>query len=265
MPNTFVKQTRGAHGGEGVYDVKLEPSWQIWGSPHGGYVAATALRALADRFPDGGSLRSLEATFLEPTDIGRAHVHTKRVREGSAVTVASATVEQQGEPRVEVRATFGQAREGPSFVADPAPDVRGFDEGLELGPVGDMEPPRFTQHVDYRIVGGDPPLGGEPGSDMRVWMRMAEPTWFDEPLVVFLADAWMAALYAVLDEPEPVPTLDLSLQVHELPDEVGPHDPLLGVFRAEHAREGYAFEDGTLWTEAGRLVARVRQTRRVLP
>jgi acyl-CoA thioesterase len=39
---------------------------------------------------------------------------------------------------------------------------------------------------------------------------------------------------------------------------------LLGAVRTTHAADGYAIEDGELWTPDGRLVLQSRQLRRIL-
>lgn len=263
MASTFEKETQVMPLGEDTYEVVLDPSWQVMRGPNGGYVAATLVRALRHAFPEAGRLVDLDVTFLDPASPGPAQISTSGLRTGGSVDVARARLSQGGEPSVIARATLGRASEGPRFVAEAPPDVPSFEEGQPLPDQGDLEPPTFTQHCEYRIVGGDPPLAGQVGGDMRVWMRLAEPTAYDEPLVVFLADAWMAAIYSVLDEPLPAPSLDFSLQVFQVPETLDASDPLLGVFRAEAASDGFAFEDGTLWTPDGELVARARQTRRV--
>jgi acyl-CoA thioesterase len=262
MVSSFEKETR-VRPVDGDYEAVLDPSWRAWKGPNGGYLAATLVRALRRSFPDAPRLRSLDVTFLEPASPGTARIATSCVRAGSSVNATQALMHQSDTERVRAQATFGAGGSGPDLVADDPPDVPPFAEGLEPPADGPVEPPTFTQHVDYRLVGGVGPLAGESGAKMRVWMRLTEPAPYDEALLAFLADAWMPATMAAIDEPLAVPSLDLHLQVHALPN-LSPEEPLLGVFRAEHAREGYAFEDGTLWTPSGELVARARQTRRVL-
>ncbi len=99
---------------------------------------------------------------------------------------------------------------------------------------------------------------------MLVWMRAMDPTPWEDALVSFLADAWMPAALAALEAPAGVPTIDLTVHLTgHRPS--GPEDPVLGVFTADHAGGGYVVEDGDLWTSDGRLVARMRQLRRMLP
>lgn len=266
MASTFEKETRvtPATDHPPTYDAVIDPSWRVWDGPNGGYLAAILHRAVRAALPEAGPLRDLSVSLLEPADPGPATVTVEPLREGGSVTVARARLDQGGPALVELRATMGADRDGPAFVAPDPPTVVDWSRGWPLPDDAGVEPPTFTQHCEYRIAGGDPPLAGEVGGDMRVWMRMAEPTPTSEPLVVFLADAWMAAVYTVLDEPLPAPSLEIDLQLHELPEDRDAGEPLLGVFEAVHASDGYAFEDGQLWTADGDLVARARQTRRIL-
>lgn len=266
MPSTFEKDTRVTPSGAdpAMYEMILDPSWWVGQGPSGGYVAAGMLRALQDRFEHAAPLRDLSVSFLEPAKAGPARIETQLIRKGGSVTIARATMRQDRTPLATMRATTGAAREGPSFVAQAAPDVAGWETARPFDPPKALKPPTFVQHCEFRIAGGAAPLGGDVGDEMCAWMRMAEPTPMDEPLLAFLADAWMPALFAVVDEPVLAPSLDMSLQVQALPEAHGDDEPLLGVFSAETARDGYAFEDGTLWTREGELVARARQTRRVL-
>lgn len=266
MASTFEKDTRPRRldVDPARYEMILDPSWWVGQGPNGGYVAAGMLRALRDRLEDAGPLRDLNVSFLEGADAGPAEIVVETVRDGGSVTVARADLVQDGTVAVTLRATTGADSKGPSFVADEPPEDPPWSKARPFDPPEGVDPPTFVQHCDFRLAGGSPPLEGEVGDDMRVWMRMAEPTPMDEPLLAFLADAWMPAVFAVVDRQLFAPSLDYTLQVHGLPDDHGDDEPLLGVFRAEHARDGYAFEDATLWTRDGDLVARGRQTRRVL-
>lgn len=266
MPSTFEKDTRVRRVDLDPprYEMILDPSWWVGQGPNGGYLAAGMLRAVRETLDGAGPLRDLSVSFHEPAQAGPAGIAVETLREGGSVVVARADLVQDGTKAATLRATTGAAREGPAFVAEDPPSAASWAKARPFDPPEALDPPTFVQHCEFRIAGGAPPLAGAVGDDMRVWMRMAEPTPVDEPLLVFLADAWMPAVYAVVDEHVLAPSLDLSLQVHALPTDPSDDEPLLGLFRADHARDGYAFEDGTLWTADGRLVARARQTRRIL-
>jgi acyl-CoA thioesterase len=94
-------------------------------------------------------------------------------------------------------------------------------------------------------------------------MRLVEDRPLDELAATMLADAGPPALFAHLTEAVAMPSVEIDLHFAEsagLAD--GPW--LLGCFRTIHASEGYAIEDGELWTPAGHLVLTVRQQRRLL-
>lgn len=262
MASTFETDTRVTPGAkEGTFEGVIDPSWNVWSGPNGGYLAAMLHRAVRASATGAGPLRDLDVSFMEPASPGAATIVVEPVRQGRSVRVVQATLQQEESARVRLRATLGAARKGPAFTAREMPQVSGFSQGVGLEAAKGIEPPTFTQHCEYRLVEGARPLSGTTGEPMRVWMRLAQPAPYDEALVAFLADAWMAAVFAVLDEPVPAPSLEMGLQIARIPEALEAQDPLLGVFQAEHAGEGYVCEDGELWTADGELVARARQTR----
>lgn len=239
-------------------------TWWVEQGPNGGYVAAILARAMAQAQDVGTPLRSVSTRFLKGADPGEVTVETRLERTGRTVTTASATMRQDGQATALAQATFGAERDGFDLDGLPPPDVIPWDQGMELPRRGPLTPPTFTQHVDYRIAGGDLPLSKAKAPRMHVWMRLQDPSPWDDALVVFLADAWMPAAFAALEAPAGLPTIDLTVHLTgQRPKD--PEAPVLGVFTADQAGQGYVIEDGDLWTSDGRLVARMRQLRRFLP
>lgn len=261
--STFQRDTGVQPRPDATWGATLEKTWWVEQGPNGGYVAAILARAMTRALGDGPPLRSISTRFLRGAEPGQVGVETTVEHTGRTVATASATMRQDGAATAIAQATFGAKRDGLVLGGQEPPDALGWDHGMELPRTGPLTPPTFTQHVDYRIAGGDLPLSGAKTPEMLVWMRPMDPTPWEDPLVAFLADAWMPAAFAALEEPAGVPTIDLTVHLTgHRPS--GPEDPVLGVFTADQAGEGYVLEDGDLWTKDGRLVARMRQLRRYL-
>ncbi len=261
--STFQRETSLERGPDGTWRATLEKTWWVEQGPNGGYVAAILARAMAQAVEQDRPLRSITVRFLRGADPGRATVTAGADHTGRTVATASAAMAQDGRVTATAQGTFGSARDGLELSALEAPEVTGWQEGMALPQDGPLTPPAFTQHVGYRIVGGTFPLSGADEPEMRVWMRPADPTPWEDPLIVFLADAWMPAAFAAVERPVGLPTIDLTVHLtgHRPSD---PEQPDVGVFTADHAGQGYVVEDGDLWTVDGDLVARMRQLRRYL-
>jgi acyl-CoA thioesterase len=102
----------------------------------------------------------------------------------------------------------------------------------------------------------------EGAAELAVWMRLgAEDRPVDAASATFLADAAAPALYGALRAYVPMPSAEIAL--HYV-DPVSDDPWVLGVVRNRVAGDGYAVEDGELWSRDGRLLLHSRQLRRVL-
>jgi acyl-CoA thioesterase len=121
---------------------------------------------------------------------------------------------------------------------------------------------RAADHVEHRPARDPLPFAGADTAEILVWMRLGEDRPVDAALATFLVDSAVPALYARLDAYVAMPTVELS--VHYAATQASDDPWVLGVFRTAIAADGYASEDGELWTPAGALLVRARQLRRVV-
>ena len=92
------------------------------------------------------------------------------------------------------------------------------------------------------------------------WMRAAEPRPADPVLLAALTDAWIPAAFAHMEQPNFVPTIDLTIHWRAAPGvPAGDHPWVLGTFSTRLAAGGTWEEDGELWSEDGVLLAQSRQ------
>jgi acyl-CoA thioesterase II len=244
-------------GADGHYRALLSPEWAVWG-PMGGYLAAIALRALAD-----ASVHPRPATFAcQFVRTGRfdaVEIEVESVRAGRRSEALRATVLQDGAPVLTASSWFvAEGLEGFEHVeakppAVPAPcDLRSFAELAEN--YDDWYP--FWRQVEGRPARWEL----EPGPAVwHTWMRLLcgapkDPV-LDAARAVLWADLlpWNAAA-ARHDWPRRwiAPNLDLTVQFHA--PAVG-EDWILCDGEAPVAARGLVGTAGRLWTPGGRLVA----------
>jgi acyl-CoA thioesterase len=241
----------------------VDPALSGFGAAHGGYVAALALRGLSDTVgEEHRTPRSLTVQLLARVAPGALDVDAVVERAGGSTTSTSARLRQQAATVGTAVATFGRAR--PSLVRTDAamPPVPPPEA---CAPLADVPVPEAGAAVlvEHRPAAPPLPLSGSDRAELLVWMRLADDRPVDAASAVFLADSAAPALYGALDAYVPIPSVEIA--VHFAPAVAHDNGPwVLAVLRNRFAAEGYAVEDGELWTPGGRLLLVSRQLRRVL-
>ncbi|MEZ4463637.1 MAG: thioesterase family protein [bacterium] len=158
-------------------------------------------------------------------------------------------------------ATFAVSRPGTtSLDADPPPEAPPWPAGVDLG--GSPFTPTFVRHhFDLRFSLGEPLFSGAARAETGGRVRFQRPPPDDAASIVALLDAWPPGVFPLLKGPAVASSVDLTCHFFRpLPD---PAVDVAGAFqflkRCEQIGDGYAEERGTLWTEGGLPVARVRQ------
>ena len=95
---------------------------------------------------------------------------------------------------------------------------------------------------------------------------MIEPRPLDALLATALMDFWPPSMFNRIGAVTGVPTVDLTVHLRaELPPaDARDDDWYLVTFCSRLSAEGFAEEDGELWSRAGRLLAQSRQLALVL-
>jgi acyl-CoA thioesterase len=247
--------------GDGRWSATIDPSWWGWSGPHGGAIAALAVRVGADAAP-GASVRALDLRFVGKPDGGELLL-TPSVREvGRHTRVVDVAVTQSGVEIASASVTAGRVGEsGPADVVDRTPGVPG-SEGLtpfmippEIVPIG--------AHLDLRPVDGPLPLTGADEPWMRAWITTRTPMAVDAAYLALLADCLPPAVFPTLTAPLALPTVAFSMHVTAPLDDAVPA-PVLVRTRNTSTSGGWSVDDTTLRDRSGRLLASARQSRRVL-
>ncbi|MDA8074686.1 MAG: thioesterase family protein [Actinomycetota bacterium] len=118
---------------------------------------------------------------------------------------------------------------------------------------------RSREGIEIRPVGPGPCSGAEE-PELTAWVRLRVPQRYDAAVGAILLDAIAPSLYAIMDAPVPIPTIELS--AHFVPDAPGTAWTLLSE-RTVWATERLCVDEAHLWSSEGALLAQARQLRRI--
>lgn len=234
------------------------PSWRSFSSTQGGLVvghllaAAAGLTGAAPRAVTahllGGVTADVEALVTADADrTGRTGSVRSELRQDGVLRAVAQVLTSGVEP-VPVTET------GPLPAAPRVEDGEPFELPRDFVPVG--------EHTEIRALGAARPLAGGSEPRLHAWVRIRGAEL--EPLVQLgvLLDALPPSLFAVRTVPAAMPTVELSAHL------AGPPPPSGAWVRVDQrtvwADGEVAVDDVELRRTDGSLVARGRQTRRLL-
>lgn len=248
-----------AHGPDGGLTADLDENLRGFGGLHGGYLAAAALQAMRTQVPDGSHLPlTLTTSFLRSMQPGQMTIATEVLHAGRTMTATRALLSQDGSTKTSATATFGTRSDGLQRRDHEMPEVEPPERCAPLGT--EPVPGSGGLEIAHRPALGGLPLSGSGTGRGAVWMRLADDRPVDALAAVVLADGAVPALFLALDEFTPMPTVELVVHFADLA--AAEHSPwLLGHISNVHASDGWAIEDGELWTPTGELVLTARQLR----
>jgi acyl-CoA thioesterase len=261
VESKFQRDTAVRRIDDDVFEGSVSRDWWIVFGPNGGTVAAMIMRALVEAVGDAERLpRSLTIHFTTAPREGPIRIATGVERAGRSLTTVTARVEQDGRLVALAIAAFSRSRRGAlDFSHIEMPDAPPPEE-LEQFPHSD-EFPRFMHNWDFRRAAGAPLWSGASESVVGGWARLVDAQEWDYPLITQLSDAWFPAVFPMLDGPNPIPTVDLTIHFRaELPlDALQPGDFALVRFVSRVSAHGFVEEDGEVWSRDGTLIAQSRQ------
>lgn len=252
----------------GRYHLTLPDHWDYL-LPSGGMVMTAALRAAEAHLADPTfRLASSTTIFASPIHPGRcvADVHVIR-RGGSAAQVRVIfrhTQEKDGEPGLELIATFMRVRKGPDVVGVGFPAVKQLTDSVSVDDGASNNPHtrfRFYQQIETRIADGEPfwTTDFAPGpARFARWMRYRVPQRdsggnFDRLALAPLIDTMPTALHRAIGPGGYrfyAPSLDLT--VYAVDDTQ--REWLLIAVTLRRAKAGWAIADAEVWDDEGKFV-----------
>lgn len=235
--------------------VRRDPSWRSFSGLQGGVVVGQLLAAAAitGRAPRAVTAHLLRAVVPDVDAVATATAD----RTG---TTGSVRVELRQEDALCAVAQVLTLDRLPSPVVEAPPgELPRVEDGVPFELPRDLVP--IADHTEIRALGPSRPLGGGPEPRLHAWVRIhGEP----DPLIRLgaLFDALPPSLFAVWRAPVPVPTVELTAHLAAAPP---PADAWVRIDQRTTWHDAdVAVDDAELRTVEGRLVARVRQTRRLI-
>jgi len=273
-PGKFDRDTAvsliGRDGPRASFAADVSPDWRAGRGPHGGYLAAMLLRALtlAVEEPER-SPRSLTIHYASAPEPGPVRIETVIERKGRSLSTLSARLEQEGRLKALVLAAFSVPWSGPEISALEMPEVEPPAPGRRAGTIIQENGPPFARLITLqRRFGGMPFAGSEQPLETGGWLGLAEPRPIDPLSLAFFSDALIPVPFFALPEPNPAPTIDLTVHFRGgLPPlaERDPEELCLARVRGGLIREGFFEEDTVMWAPDGRILAHSRQLALLLP
>ena len=252
----------------GRWGADLSDGWLIGGGLNGGYLLATAARAVREALPGKPDPLAISAHYLSASRPGPAEVSVRVLREGGTVATAAADLVQGGDARISALATYGDlarlaAGAEPLHQAATPPDLPPPDQCVTGGPSDalGLAAASLLSRFEMRFHPDD--LGwavGAPNSSglLRAWFRLEDDREPDPLSLLLVLDALPPVTFT-FGAMGWAPTIELTAHVRAL--------PAPGWLRVTHASRtmagGLFEEDCEVWDSAGRLVAQSRQLARM--
>jgi len=273
-PGKFDRDTavtlQARDGARCSFSAEVSPDWRAGRGPHGGYLAAMLLRALTLAVDEEErSPRSLTIHYASAPEPGPVRIETVIERSGRSLSTLSARLEQGGALKALVLSAFSVPWSGPEISSLPMPEVEPPAPGRRAGTIIEEGGPPFARLITLQPrFGGMPFSGAEQPLETGGWLGLAEARPIDPLSLAFFADALIPVPFFKLPEPNPAPTIDLTVHFRGgLPPlaERDPEELCLARVRGGLIREGFFEEDTVMWSPDGRVLAHSRQLALLLP
>jgi len=258
-----------AAGSARRFATMVSPDWRAGRGPHGGYLAAMILRALVETVEDPRRApRSLTIHFLRAPEAGPATIATAIERAGRSLSTLTARLEQDGRLMAIALSAFSVPWSARAVSEIEMPQVRGPDPERRPGTMIEHGAPPFARHIVLQPrIGGMPFAGAQP-MELGGWLGLADPRPIDALALAFFSDALIPAPFMLTAEPNPAPTIDLTVHFRTAMPRVADPDPnelCLARIRGGVIHEGFFEEDGVIWAADGTVLAQSRQLALLLP
>ncbi|OLR90547.1 thioesterase family protein [Actinokineospora bangkokensis] len=238
----------------------IPASWRSWTGAHGGLLGGLLLDHAGRRVP-GAAARALHLTYLSSVRAPEVLVETTLVKAGRSASVVTAQLIAEDRVSVLATGTFGPSVSGPGLPGPTAPRVPAPDDVSGVEFPGHLVP--FAEHLEIRPVGRLPLSGGD-DPELVGWARMPAPPPRPESAAVIMLDALAPGLYAIREDPVPVPTVELAVHFGDAAADYDAREWALLRIRTEHAGGGWCVDASEVWDARGHLIATGRQARRVI-
>ncbi len=264
----FDAETSIVSDGPGRWRTAISSDWNINTNPNGGYALTPLLRAMsaeAGSGQEGGHPDpvSLTTHYLRPA-LGEAEapISTEAIRSGRRTSTVRGEMHQDGKPRLSAIATFADlAADGDSSVLGghrleiPPPDLAPVSDCIGRDTLAQGVELPIASRVDVRV---DPRYAGFGDGNEALtvgWIRLLDGRDPDALTLPLFADCFPPSIFALAGRIGWVPTIELTVHVRRRPVPGW----IRARFETREAAGSLLVEDGILWDESDRVVARSRQ------
>ena len=273
----FDEATAVTRRADGLYEARPDPRFALVApggnappAVNGGALIATVLRAVLDCSANPHPVATT-ANFLRVARLEPAQVRVRWLKQGKTAATARATLEQGGEPVLEMTVTTGRvpASDGPAGTelswTGAAPDIPPIEDCVDLGPWrGSVSADGAEGYAMQVSVLMDPATTGwrrrNPSGtpEMRGYFQLRDGRAPDAYLLPLALDGLPPAVFG-LGATGWAPTVELTWFMRAVPRP----GPLRVATRVRHVGGGWFDEEAEAWDSTGSLVAQSRQLARV--
>jgi acyl-CoA thioesterase len=244
----------------GEYAATLTDRWDgLGGTVNGGYMLATATRALGLRVPFPDPI-VVSGFFLRPGTAGPATIGTTVVRSGKTTAFGEAVLTQDGKEIIRATAAFATlGLDGPVFLGAAQPDLPPPRDCVRL-PAGGLGRASIAERIEFRSAELPGWARGEPTGypSSEFWMRFADGRDADLLALPLLVDSTAPSVLE-LGATSSTIQLTVHLRAHPAPGWLACRAT------TRYVSGGYHEEDFEIWDSAGTMVAQSRQLALLLP
>jgi len=237
----------------------ISPHWNIGNNPNGGYLQSVVIQALRTATPHPDPL-SLTTHYLRPgVPDADCEISVELVRSGRTLSTTRASLAQEGKPRLEVLAAFGDLSQSAgvktSIATIPPPDLPAPEDCIQRSGANQGVELPILARLDIRLHPQQVEAGQAGKAEVSGWIRFTDGREPDSCSLPLFTDTFPPSPFGLLGAIGWVPTLELTVHVR--------HRPVPGWikarFQTEDLQGGRMLESGALWDADGNLVAQCRQ------
>ena len=259
MPGFFETETAIESVGDGRWTAQISSEWNIRENANGGYLLTPALRAMQELTGHPDPLTVTTHFFRPGRGDQPAEISAEILKPGRTLSTASATLSQEGKPRIHMVAGFGDVDATTQHDAAwsiEMPDMPRPDECIDRSQIGQGVTVALNGRNEIRV---DPacfeaPDDGSP-TEMRGWARFRDGSDPSVMALPFFADSFPPTVFTRLGPIGWVPTLELTVHVRRRP---APGWLACQVW-TDDLHNGKLVESCRIWDSTGALVAQGRQ------
>lgn len=241
----------------------VHDGWDIYGIPHGGYLAAIGANAVlqATSRPD---LFTITTHYLRKAALGPIAFEVREVAASRRFTTVTAVGRQEGAVVLSIMASVGDrtAIDGPTWTDASAPRLDDSQLTARAGdPAMGYDAPGVAQRLGLRMEAETTGfIRGRIGEHARMGAVLEAPAGEDpdQLLALIACDLTPPAVWNALGSKGWVPTIELTAHVRARPRP----GPLTVDVQTSHVSDGFLNEDAVVFDAGGALIVQSRQLAR---